>query len=603
MLATAERASALGQLTYGGCVSVDGSGGLCAATQNQALSFATADAVSPDGKSVYEVSQAGAITVFKRAAEGQISYDGCVSNDGTGGKCTDLPGEPLNAAKGLAVSPDGRSVYTVGEGVVTVFDRGPDGQLAYAGCVSNDGSGGLCADFPGTPLSAMNAVAVSPDGTSVYVGSEIANTVVAFDRASGGQITYAGCISNDGSGGLCADAFGKPFKFIDGLDVSPDGRSVYVASFSNGTVITLDRAPGGQITYAECASADGSGGQCADVPGTVLGAPTSIVVSPDGTSVYVTGYVNDTVSVFDRVPGGKLNYAGCVSDSGSGGLCADAPGTPLDGSDGIAASADGKTLYVASPGLNGVTVLDRASGGQITYAGCVSDTGSGGLCADAPGAPLSGVTSVAASADGRSVYASAYNANTVTQLFRKAAPETTIDSGPNDGSTIADARPRFAFSSNQAGATFECSLDGVAFAPCGSPASFTPLSDGAHRFAVRAVTGGDPDPTPAARSFRVDTTGPSVAITKAPKRKIKTTKRKVNVKFAFASPEQGARFTCQLDRRPAGPCSSPIGYRIGRGKHTFTVFAIDALGNRGPTATASVEVVKQKKAKKRGKKR
>jgi hypothetical protein len=117
--------------------------------------------------------------------------------------------------------------------------------------------------------------------------------------------------------------------------------------------------------------------------------------------------------------------------------------------------------------------------------------------------------------------------------------------------------------------------------------------------AVRAVTAGDADPTPESRSFSVDTTAPSVTITRAPKRRIKTTRRKVNVTFSFTSPDQRARFTCKLDRRAATPCDSRAGYRIGRGKHAFTVFATDALGNRGPAATASVEVVKKKAKKKR----
>jgi hypothetical protein len=191
------------------------------------------------------------------------------------------------------------------------------------------------------------------------------------------------------------------------------------------------------------------------------------------------------------------------------------------------------------------------------------------------------------------VYTAASPSSTITHLFRKAFPNTTIDSGPADGGAVANKRPRFAFSSNQAGATFECSLDGAAFAKCASPATFGPLKDGPHSVAVRAVTSGDADPTPASRSFRVDTTGPRVRITKAPKRKIKTTGRAVKVTFAFRSPEQGARFSCKLDRRAAAPCSSPARRKIGRGKHTFTVFAIDSLGNRGKGATATVQVVKK----------
>lgn len=83
-----------------------------------------------------------------------------------------------------------------------------------------------------------------------------------------------------------------------------------------------------------------------------------------------------------------------------------------------------------------------------------------------------------------------------------AAPETTIDSGPPDISR--NARPSFAFSSPDPGASFECSLDGSPFGPCSSPFTTSPLSQGTYVFRVRAVDGGEEDPTPAERTFTID---------------------------------------------------------------------------------------------------
>jgi DNA-binding beta-propeller fold protein YncE len=496
------------------------------------------------------------------------------------------------------VSPDGKNVYVGSYSTVAVFDRAAGGQIEYAGCVSNNGSGGLCADVPGAPLTIPEDLAISPDGGSLYVAAEGANTLAVFGRAPGGQIAYAGCVSENGSGGLCAST---PAKALDGptsIAISQDGKSLYVSSQERSAVSVFDRAPEGQLAWAGCVSDTGSGGFCADVPGKPLDFAASVSLSPDQKSLYVAASNSGAVSAFDRAPSGQIAYAGCVSWDGSGGLCADAPGSVLKGAFNAKASADGSSVYVMGLDSQSVNVLDRAPGGQITWAGCVSENGTGGLCADIPG-PLVDPRGLALSPDDGSLYVTAPSSSTVTHLYRKTFPNTSIASGPDEGSTIANTRPSFTFASDQGGATFECSLDGAAFAACGSPATFGPLSDGTHRLAVRAVTGGDLDPTPESRSFRVDTTGPRVAITHAPKRKIKTTKRKVNVRFAFSSSEQGVKFTCQLDRRPAGPCSSPIAYRIGRGKHTFTVFAVDSLGNRGPTETASVQVVKKKPKKKR----
>ena len=53
-------------------------------------------------------------------------------------------------------------------------------------------------------------------------------------------------------------------------------------------------------------------------------------------------------------------------------------------------------------------------------------------------------------------------------------------------------------------ASFECSLDGGAWTPCGPVATFTGLSKGRHTLAVRAVDGaGTPDPSPAELSTQM----------------------------------------------------------------------------------------------------
>jgi len=89
-------------------------------------------------------------------------------------------------------------------------------------------------------------------------------------------------------------------------------------------------------------------------------------------------------------------------------------------------------------------------------------------------------------------------------------PETTIDSGPSG--TVPSASASFSFSSNTAGSTFECKLDGAAFASCSSPRQYAGLTEGSHTFSVRATDAeGNVDPTPASRSWVVDTTAPQVS--------------------------------------------------------------------------------------------
>ncbi len=86
-------------------------------------------------------------------------------------------------------------------------------------------------------------------------------------------------------------------------------------------------------------------------------------------------------------------------------------------------------------------------------------------------------------------------------------PDTTIDSGPTG--TITTNQATFTFSGTPAGDTakIQCKIDSEPFADCTSPKTFTGLSDGSHTATFRAEDAvGNQDPTPATRTFTIDTT-------------------------------------------------------------------------------------------------
>lgn len=81
-------------------------------------------------------------------------------------------------------------------------------------------------------------------------------------------------------------------------------------------------------------------------------------------------------------------------------------------------------------------------------------------------------------------------------------PRTTIIGGPNG--PVDDSSPVFAFVADEAGATFECRLNGGAFTSCRSPVALVQLAIGGYFFEVRARDlVGNVEPVPAARSFTV----------------------------------------------------------------------------------------------------
>jgi hypothetical protein len=80
-------------------------------------------------------------------------------------------------------------------------------------------------------------------------------------------------------------------------------------------------------------------------------------------------------------------------------------------------------------------------------------------------------------------------------------PNTFIDSGPSG--TVPETSATFSFSASEP-SSFQCRLDGAAFAPCTSPVTYSDLSPTSHTFQVAAIDGSfNRDVTPAERSWTV----------------------------------------------------------------------------------------------------
>jgi hypothetical protein len=178
-----------------------------------------------------------------------------------------------------------------------------------------------------------------------------------------------------------------------------------------------------------------------------------------------------------------------------------------------------------------------------------------------------------------------------------SAPETTITSGPADGSLISETSAAFGFTSSETGSTFECKLDAGDWSICPTPKNYSGLSEGSHTFSARATdVAGNTDQSPASRSFTVEEQGdedpPNTEITKKPRGRVKSR----TARFVFESSEPNSTFECKLDGGNWRNCSSPKVYeRLSKGEHTFKVRAIDADGNVDPTPAARTWRIVSKK--------
>ena len=95
-----------------------------------------------------------------------------------------------------------------------------------------------------------------------------------------------------------------------------------------------------------------------------------------------------------------------------------------------------------------------------------------------------------------------------------------------------------------------------------------------------------PPPPPPPPPPPADTTAPATRILHRPPARLRVRALPRRVAFRFAASEAGASFRCSLDRRSFRTCAPPAAYRVGRGGHTFRVFAVDAAGNRDPSPAA-----------------
>ncbi len=164
---------------------------------------------------------------------------------------------------------------------------------------------------------------------------------------------------------------------------------------------------------------------------------------------------------------------------------------------------------------------------------------------------------------------------TRTWTVDATAPDTSISGGPTG--TVNSAAASFAFSATEAGASFECKLDGGAYEACTSPRAYSGLSNGSHTFSVRAKDApGNVDATPATRTWTVDTSAPDTSIASGPSGTVKS----ASASFGFSATQAGSSFECKLDAGAWGACTSPKSYAsLADGLHTFSVRAKDAAGN------------------------
>jgi YVTN family beta-propeller protein len=209
-----------------------------------------------------------------------------------------------SAPHGLALAPDGRSLYVTCEGSQSLLRISlPEGEVEWA---------------VRTDREISHMVAITPDGRKAYVSNVGSGSVTVIDTEARRVLRHIG--TGD-----------QP----EGIDVSPDGREVWVGNRKSGTISVINTGedevtetvecigfpirvkftPDGGRVLVSCARA----GQVAvldarrrkEIGRIIVGkAPIGIVPAPDGKTLYVANTREGTVSIVDL---GSLKVTGLVS--------------------------------------------------------------------------------------------------------------------------------------------------------------------------------------------------------------------------------------------------------------------------------------------------
>jgi 6-phosphogluconolactonase (cycloisomerase 2 family) len=313
------------------------------------------------------------------------------------------------------------------------------GTLTQIGCILDSSPTEDCVSGRGLRDAAY--MAISPDGRFVYVPGRDSDAIAILrvdpltgllSQAAG----PAGCLG----GGSGAPTDCTPVTGLDrpsGIAITADGRAVFVASTIDGTLTVFRRSRRtGVLSPAGCfqdAAATAAIAGCAPVTG--LRGAAGVVVTPDGRSVYVAAEGASAIVLFSRDPAsGVLTPAGCLADSAIGATASCTAVGSLDAVRSLAASADGRSLYAAAPSANAVVGFARDPGGGLTKVGCLSgDDGVGKDPACGAATALGYAQQVAVSPDGRFVYVNATDSAALVAFARDAATSGLAQVPPPEG--------------------------------------------------------------------------------------------------------------------------------------------------------------------------
>lgn len=229
-----------------------------------------------------------------------------------------------------------------------------------AGTVGTSGS----ADGTGAAARFFFPLAITTDGTNLYIADTSNHTIRQISIATGAVTTLAGTAGVSGS----TDGTGAAARFFFPHGLTTDGTNLYVVDTDNSTIRKIVIATGVVTTLAGTVGVPGS----ADGIGTAAQFSDSEDITTDGVNLYVADRANETIRQVVIATGVVTTLAGTAGTSGS----TDGTGAAARFNNPNSITTDGTNLYVSDNNNSTIRKIVIATGVVTTLAGTVGVIGS-----------------------------------------------------------------------------------------------------------------------------------------------------------------------------------------------------------------------------------
>jgi sugar lactone lactonase YvrE len=220
---------------------------------------------------------------------------------------------------------------------------------------------------PNSRFNNPEGLAISPDGKTLYVADSRNNRIRKIDLATKTVSTLAGRAFAGGNDGV---GTGAGLNTPRGLAISPDGNTLYIADSGNNAIRKMDLGTSQVTTIAGGGAfmpgyADGVGTQA------TFKEPRGLAISSDGQVLYIADTRNNLIRKMVIATGNVSTIAGHAGFPGT----LNGPGPDAYFYQPVSLALDGNKLYVADGANADIRMVDLGTGTVSTVAGATLNGG------------------------------------------------------------------------------------------------------------------------------------------------------------------------------------------------------------------------------------